>query len=739
MFIKSLLTKQTYGNGDYIFYAYDSLDRLAEKSYNDKNGNSVAKKQYLYGNDGNIAVTVDFASDSYTRYNYDLSGRTASVREYSGTDLSSNIPISYTEYKYADKTNYLTNVKHFSPLGTQNIAYNYGNINNGQMPDQVYSVSWNGVNKLENSFDALSRLTTRKVNGLATNYTYNDIGENQTTTLVKSIETSGITHTYEYDALGNITSIYDGSRTTTYKYDDLNQLVRADNPYENKTHIYTYENGNITEDKVYAYTAGTSEPTNHKYTVKYSYSNEKWADVLTGVEKVYPQNSVNAISLEQEETPEIVTRLLGENAQRYDMKSRLLPNSGISLLSLGDNENYYSVTSDEIGNITSYKGSTYTWVGRQLQSVSNEDYTSTFSYNSDGQRTGKTISVNGDSTYNYEYYYNGDILSGYKLVITESDGSSTTHNVTFMYDENGEAFGFNYNGNDYYYVRNAQNDVIFISNSDNTGVVMYQYDAWGNMTACVDASDGGMVSIVNPYTYRGYYYEIETNSYFLKSRYYSPELCRFISADGIVNANQDILGNNLFAYCSNNPVNFYDDDGESSVRILTKMIPVALLSAGIVALLQGAVVVSAVIVVGAVVSVIPWDSVSNKVVNARKRISVSRSISKSIKNAMSQARTKIRNEKSRFDYWIAKYISFGNGFGTYIPTIPISYSNAISYVRSGGSVFADSRSNAYKLAKAVGYNRSPTSPERHSKNGSSLGYWWHYHANNHLGGHIFYV
>ena len=464
---------------------------MAEKSYNDKNGNSVAKKQYLYGNDGNIAVTVDFASDSYTRYSYDLSGRTASIREYSGTDLSSNIPISYTEYKYADKTNYLTNVKHFSPLGTQNIAYNYGNINNGQMPDQVYSISWNGVNKLENSFDALSRLTTRKVNGLATNYTYKDIGENQTTTLVKSIETSGITHTYEYDTLGNITSIYDGSKTTTYKYDDLNQLVRADNPYENKTHIYIYENGNITEDKVYAYTAGTSEPTNLKYTVKYSYSNEKWADVLTGVEKVYPQNSVNTQSLEQDNTPEIAARLLGENAQSYDLKSRLSLTSKISTLS--DN-GYYAVTSDEIGNITSYKGSTYTWVGRQLKSVSNEDYTSTFSYNSDGLRIGKTISVNGDSTYNYEYYYNGDILSGYKLVITESDGSSTTHNVTFMYDENGEAFGFNYNGNNYYYIRNAQNDVVFITDSDNIGVVLYQYDAWGNITNCVDASDGGMVS-----------------------------------------------------------------------------------------------------------------------------------------------------------------------------------------------------------------------------------------------------
>ena len=366
----------------------------------------------------------------------------------------------------------------------------------------------------------------------------------------------GITHTYEYDSLGNITSIYDGSKTTTYKYDALNQLVRADNPYENKTHIYTYENGNITEDNVYQYTVGTSEPSDLKYTVKYSYSNEKWADVLTGVEKVYPQNSVNAISLEQEETPEIVTRLLGENAQRYDMKSRLLPNSGISV-----GGNYSKVESDEIGNITKYNDSIYTWIGRQLQSVSNEDYTSTFSYNSDGQRIGKNITLDGGEVYDYDYYYNGDILAGYKLVITDEEGQASTHIVTFMYDENGEAFGFNYNGNDYYYVRNAQNDVIFISNSDNIGVVMYQYDAWGNMTACYDTSDDGMLSIVNPYAYRGYFYEIETNTYFLKSRYYNPELCRFISADGYVQTGQGLLDKNMFAYCGNNPVNRVDETG----------------------------------------------------------------------------------------------------------------------------------------------------------------------------------
>ena len=513
------MTKQNYGNNDYISFAYDSLDRLAEKSYNDRNNNCVAKKQYLYGNDGNISVTVDFASNSYTRYNYDLSGRTASIREYSGTDVSSNIPISYTEYKYADKTNYLTNVKHFSPIGTQNIAYKYGNVNNGEMPDQVYSVSWNGVEKVTNKFDSLSRLSKRTVNGLATNYNYKDLEGNQTTTLVKSIETSGITHTYEYDSLGNITSIYDGSKTTTYKYDALNQLVRADNPYENKTHIYTYENGNITEDKVYEYTTGNL-PEYPESKTQYLYENVTWSDILTGVRKSHFDNGVEII------------------------------------------DDRYSISSDTIGNITNLNGSEYSWLGRQLQSVSNSDNSNTtYSYNADGQRIAKAVnSANGDE-YNYRYYYNGDFLAGYKLVITKSDGSSTTHNIAFMYDENGEAFGIDINGKEYFYVKNAQNDVVRIVDSANETVVSYQYDSWGKLLSCEDTSENDIVSFINPYTYRGYYYDSDTEMYFLKSRYYNPELHRFISADGIVNANQDILGNNLYAYCSNNPVNNCDETG----------------------------------------------------------------------------------------------------------------------------------------------------------------------------------
>ena len=469
---------------------------MAEKSYNDRNNNCVAKKQYIYGNDGNISVTVDFASNSYTRYNYDLSGRTASIREYSGTDVSSNIPISYTEYKYADKTSYLTGVKHFSPLGTQNIGYTYGNINNGEMPDQVYSVSWNGVEKVTNKFDSLSRLSKRTVNGLATNYTYKDIEGNQTTTLVNSVETAAGTFTYTYDEVGNIQTVSDGTNTTSYKYDNLNQLVRENNQKLGVTITYAYQNSNITERKEYAYTTGDLGEVLDTKT--WTYGNNIWSDLLTSF-------------------------------------------------------NGQTITYDEIGNPLTIGSQTLSWNGRQLRQIADGNNTYSYAYNVDGQRVSKT--VNGITT---EYFYNGSILAGQKT------GENT---LVLMYDNDGTAFGFTYNGTEYYYLKNAQNDVVALVDSNRQIVAKYAYDAWGHIVSVTDAEGNDIsaqkdhIGNVNPIRYRSYYYDNETGLYYLKTRYYSPDMCRFLNADGSIGANQDIHAYNLFAYCSNNPVNFYDPSG----------------------------------------------------------------------------------------------------------------------------------------------------------------------------------
>jgi hypothetical protein len=115
-------------------------------------------------------------------------------------------------------------------------------------------------------------------------------------------------------------------------------------------------------------------------------------------------------------------------------------------------------------------------------------------------------------------------------------------------------------------------------------------------------------------------------------------------------------------------------------------------------------------------------------------------VTSSISKSVAKAKAKIRINRNRYEYWIAEYVEFSNGTGTFIPTIGISFSRAISYVRSGGNVFAASQTSAYKLAFSVGNGMKPTRPEIHSDvNGSTLGYWMHYHDAARKGGHVFYV
>ena len=70
----------------------------------------------------------------------------------------------------------------------------------------------------------------------------------------------------------------------------------------------------------------------------------------------------------------------------------------------------------------------------------------------------------------------------------------------------------------------------------------------------------------NPFRYRSYYYDVETGLYYLNSRYYDPEVGRFINADALEMmmlsvVMGDVLGTNLFAYCGNNPVMNIDPTG----------------------------------------------------------------------------------------------------------------------------------------------------------------------------------
>ncbi|KRU24980.1 RHS repeat-associated core domain-containing protein [Clostridium sporogenes] len=90
-------------------------------------------------------------------------------------------------------------------------------------------------------------------------------------------------------------------------------------------------------------------------------------------------------------------------------------------------------------------------------------------------------------------------------------------------------------------------------------VVSYTYDSWGKLLS-IEGELKDTLGVQNPYRYKGYRYDNETGLYYLKARYYNPDLGRFISADAVAGKAGEILSHNLFSYCGNNPVNAIDED-----------------------------------------------------------------------------------------------------------------------------------------------------------------------------------
>ena len=205
---------------------------------------------------------------------------------------------------------------------------------------------------------------------------------------------------------------------------------------------------------------------------------------------------------------------------------------------------------DASGNPTTYRGYTMAWQGRRLTGATNGTNTISYSYDEHGIRTQKT--VNGTVT---NYNYQGSAL------ISQVTGNDT---LLFSYDAAGNVVAVNYNGIYYYYVRNGQNDIIRLIDGDNNTVVEYAYDSWGTPLS----TTGTLASTLgaqNPFRYRGYVYDAETGLYYVTSRYYDPEIGRFINADSQLNAKDGILGYNLYAYCNNNPIMYSDPSGHSII------------------------------------------------------------------------------------------------------------------------------------------------------------------------------
>ncbi|MCI9653808.1 MAG: hypothetical protein HFG91_05650 [Acholeplasmatales bacterium] len=203
-------------------------------------------------------------------------------------------------------------------------------------------------------------------------------------------------------------------------------------------------------------------------------------------------------------------------------------------------------------NPSKYNGNIYEFEGRQLTRFNNNYYT----YNNQGLRVKKII-----NTMPIQYYYDRDKL------ITEI---SPFYRLDFLYDEYDELYGLIFNETQkYFYIKDHLQNILGIVDTDGVLVVKYSCDAWGNHIVLdnnnVENTSHNFIGNLNPFRYKGYYYDTESNMYYCKSRYYVPEWCRWLNADSIVFNFKMGFGAinccNVFNYCFNNPSIYSDLDG----------------------------------------------------------------------------------------------------------------------------------------------------------------------------------
>ena len=556
------LSRMTYGNGDSVSYTYDAFDRQRTAAYNDGT-------TYHYDYSSDNALTRQYATDGsgiteQYSYQYDSLGRLIHSRQ----STADGALIQVTQHMYDDANRMTSQTWQFG-TGLYHQQYSYTGVKadgatdssvDGTISAITTTVPGRSAITSKYEYNDLRQLEKKTVtvpdqNGKQTkvydrSYTYDriaaDDGCNRMGTRLAStgytFGSSSRGFTYTYDAAGNIsrivtagTSVPKAAQLKEYTYDTQGQLATEKNG-SGTTFLYAYDTaGNI-----------RSITKDGAVTKSFGYTNPSWPDLLTSV-------TANGTTKDV---------LYEGQSQTSD-----LPSSG--------------------NPVTYYNGKDYafTWTkGRQLAKAVVDGKTVEYTYDMSGVRTSKT--VNG-TTYNYT------TLSG-KVMRQQWDGKT----LEFVYDDGSQPFAMIYKHGQttelYYYVLNAQGDVIALLNSAGSLVASYNYGAWGNYS--VHGADGKkttdptFIGHINPLRYRGYYYDRETRLYYLQSRYYDFANCRFINADTFATTDANgFLSANMFAYCENNPIMLVDQDGGVPVIIAGALIGglVGAISGALSSALQG--------------------------------------------------------------------------------------------------------------------------------------------------------
>ena len=511
---QNLLEKIKLGNKEYNFVYNEFLNLIQIKlgsnllitnNYEEKNGNLVST---AYGNGHTISFTYD---------NFNRIEKVTKMNNTYNYMFGNNGNL----LKVLDNNNIITQFIYDTAKRIKcykfddfSIRYNYDindNIINKQYLLNNYKIN------ISNSYNEEGTITQIVYDTNEINYNYDSLGRiyNKKINNNYNIDYDYVTNGYRTSLL--IKSITNNSEKYTYKYDKSNNITHI---YYNDILInrYFYDEYNQLEKE-----------NNYKDNITIKYKYDIYGNILN--KKIYNLNDNSFIRKDIYEY---------NNPQWKDQLTKF---------------NKTLVTYDEIGNPKTLGNAVLTWVnGRELSSYIDSKNNILYQYNEDGIRISKTV-----NNKNIKYYLEDN------QIIFESRNNDM---IYYMRDENGNLEGLKYNNDTFYYIKNIQNDIIGILDSNYNKVANYEYDSWGKILAIKDdnhneITDLSHIAHINPFRYRSYYYDNETGLYYLNSRYYNPEWGRFINTDTQFDENADLLGYNLYIYCGNNPITYIDEDGES--------------------------------------------------------------------------------------------------------------------------------------------------------------------------------
>lgn len=548
-----ILAAVVNANGDTMSLKYDLMLNKARLLDENKHETLLSYNNMNLLAERKVADTNDVVS-----YKYDEAGNRVELTDATGT----------TTYEY-DAANQLTER---TKNGTTELSYSYDEVGN------VTSVTDNKGNTTEYGYDKSNRMTTVgfKVSGntRTTTYTYDKNGNreaviyhsgiredytydknNRLLKLTNSKPDGSVISSYEYtyDLAGRQISKTDSFGTTRYTYDADGRVKQIEAPGKTTVYMFDEAGNRVSMNESFASEQSSGyidRKTNAevKYVLKkseYAYSNNN--ELLKLVEKMcdaggkvlFSKVSVMKYDRNGNQTRQTVEYTKpkedGATVAAPTFKGQVFgENANIAFEGMVEN------TMNDYDGFNRLKKTELIKTG--LRTIVE------FSYDGDDLRVRKTVKKSsGNYTEEVTNY-----LYDRQHVILETDG---TGNIKARYVK-----GINYiariDGSNKlsYMLYNGHGDVVQTVSQTGNVENRYDYDIFGMPTLTIESYSCSI-------RYAGEYYDAETGLYYLRARYYNPQIGRFISEDSYWGEDSNPLSLNLYTYCQNDPIQFADPSG----------------------------------------------------------------------------------------------------------------------------------------------------------------------------------